>query len=601
MKKLLLKSILLLCALVVGTSAWADTVTRTENFSSSEASSDQYNCGSNISTAGNRKDWDYVWSYSGSGTVFSSGIKLGGSSATGSVTNTTMLSGISTGTSITIKVYAARWNTDSGNLTVTYNGSSESKAPANSAITSTSNLYSASDFSSSTNFTITKAADVTSFTIASSAKRILIDKVEVIYEESSGKLANELAWSAASKSVTYSETPYDLPTLSNPHSLAVTYESSNESVATVASDGTVTIKNVTGSTNISAHTDGDATYAAGTVSYTLNVTQKVIIEDGVFNFGYGNDYGSGMTQSSSIIENESETWTAGNVTLVVANRYAWNTDGKMVLYKKVASVSAAGSITLSCPDGKAITQIEFTGPYTGTGALSNMAANIGTYTVTSTSAIWTGAAQSVSFSASNSTYINTVTVTYGSTVPVTITSGSGFATLFTNSALDFSTLSSELKAYTATVSENTVTLTEVDDIPANTGVVLKGDVKTHAVPVSASSSTAQGNLTGNTSAATAYNAFDGYDLYMLALNGEGKAQFTKVISGSVAAGKAFLKLATSSGARELNVVFADEETTGVNEVKTQKADGQYFNLAGQRVAQPTKGLYIVNGKKVVIK
>jgi len=26
-----------------------------------------------------------------------------------------------------------------------------------------------------------------------------------------------------------------------------------------------------------------------------------------------------------------------------------------------------------------------------------------------------------------------------------------------------------------------------------------------------------------------------------------------------------------------------------------------FNLAGQRVAQPTKGLYIVNGKKIVIK
>ncbi len=30
-------------------------------------------------------------------------------------------------------------------------------------------------------------------------------------------------------------------------------------------------------------------------------------------------------------------------------------------------------------------------------------------------------------------------------------------------------------------------------------------------------------------------------------------------------------------------------------------DGVFYNIAGQRVAQPTKGLYIVNGKKVVIK
>lgn len=51
-------------------------------------------------------------------------------------------------------------------------------------------------------------------------------------------------------------------------------------------------------------------------------------------------------------------------------------------------------------------------------------------------------------------------------------------------------------------------------------------------------------------------------------------------------------------------VFLDfDEPTGVNEVRGQKKDvrSDFFNLAGQRVAQPTKGLYIVNGKKVIIK
>ena len=52
------------------------------------------------------------------------------------------------------------------------------------------------------------------------------------------------------------------------------------------------------------------------------------------------------------------------------------------------------------------------------------------------------------------------------------------------------------------------------------------------------------------------------------------------------------------------LIFDDEETTGVNEVRSTNFTNntnEYFNLAGQRVANPTKGLYIVNGKKVVIK
>lgn len=596
-KLLLLKSLLLLCALVVGTNAWAGTVTRTENFSSSEASTNQYDCNSAISTASNQTDWDYAWTPSGSGTVFKNGIKLGKSGGTGSVANTTMLSGISTGTSITIKVYAARWNTDTGNLTVTYNGSSESKAPANSAITTTTNTYSALDFSSSTNFTITKAASVTSFTIASSAKRILIDKVEVVYEDGPAKSANDLAWSVASKSVTYSETPYNLPTLSNPHSLVVTYESSNESVATVASDGTVTVKNVTGSTTISAHTDGDATYAAGTVSYTLNVTQKVILEDGVFNFGFGEDYGSGMSEGTTIDENE-ETWTSGNITMYVAGRNCWYNDGTFRLYKESGGVDA-GSVTLNCPSDKAITRIEFTGPYTSTGALSNITPNKGTYTVTSSSAIWTGAAQSVTFTTgSNSTYINTITVTYGSTI--SITPAKEYTTLTSALNLDFTSVSSDLKAYIATeVSGSAVQMVQVNKVPAGTGLVLKATTPGTAVNVPVFDGTSPDDVSGNKMAgsATSTTAIAENGGYILS-NGF----FQPATAGTLAAGKAYLNIAVSAGARSLEMNF-DDETTGVDDVRNKMSDGrsEYFNLAGQRVAQPTKGLYIVNGKKYVIK
>ena len=56
------------------------------------------------------------------------------------------------------------------------------------------------------------------------------------------------------------------------------------------------------------------------------------------------------------------------------------------------------------------------------------------------------------------------------------------------------------------------------------------------------------------------------------------------------------------GAHILSILFDD--ATGIEKVEKDasvKENGEFFNLAGQRVAQPTKGLYIVNGKKVVVK
>ena len=49
------------------------------------------------------------------------------------------------------------------------------------------------------------------------------------------------------------------------------------------------------------------------------------------------------------------------------------------------------------------------------------------------------------------------------------------------------------------------------------------------------------------------------------------------------------------------VLTVTESTTGIAEVRSQKEEGNgtYFNLAGQRVGQPSKGLYIQKGKKFV--
>lgn len=72
-------------------------------------------------------------------------------------------------------------------------------------------------------------------------------------------------------------------------------------------------------------------------------------------------------------------------------------------------------------------------------------------------------------------------------------------------------------------------------------------------------------------------------------------------SNTVAAGKAYLSLPTAIASREF-FWFGEEETTGISAiVKDNKVVEGYYNLNGQRIEKPAKGLYIVNGKKVIIK
>lgn len=71
-------------------------------------------------------------------------------------------------------------------------------------------------------------------------------------------------------------------------------------------------------------------------------------------------------------------------------------------------------------------------------------------------------------------------------------------------------------------------------------------------------------------------------------------------TGTIGANKAYL---TYSGASQARSFFGFDETTGI-EMPTAEvidADAVVYDLQGRRVAQPTKGLYIVNGKKVIIK
>lgn len=190
-----------------------------------------------------------------------------------------------------------------------------------------------------------------------------------------------------------------------------------------------------------------------------------------------------------------------------------------------------------------------------------------------------------------------------------VTIGStGWATFSNSFATDFTDITVNAKIVTG-VSGSALTMTDVTGTAAaNTGLLLNADEGTYAIPLTTTGTnySSTNKLVAGTGAAVNYNSGAGYN-YVLAKNG-GVAVFQRIVEGTygsvtVAKGKAYLALASNPGAHELTLDFSGGGSTDIQLTKDmgQSADGVYYNLAGQRVVQPTKGLYIVNGKKVVIR
>jgi hypothetical protein len=228
---------------------------------------------------------------------------------------------------------------------------------------------------------------------------------------------------------------------------------------------------------------------------------------------------------------------------------------------------------------------------------SNATATASSTTVTVTP---TNGALPISATASGACGFTAVKVYYETAASVTLTPAKTYTTLTSSHALDFTSVSSDLKAYIATeVSGVNVQMTPVKKVPAGTGLVLKATTPGSAVNVPVFDGTSPDDVSSNKMAGSATETI------AIAANGGyilSSGIFQPASAGTLAAGKAYLNIAVSS-ARELVMNFDEDETTVVADVRSKIADGrsEYFNLAGQRVAQPTKGLYIVNGKKVILK
>lgn len=161
-----------------------------------------------------------------------------------------------------------------------------------------------------------------------------------------------------------------------------------------------------------------------------------------------------------------------------------------------------------------------------------------------------------------------------------------------------------VKVYTAKVNEakSAVVLTEVPAssvIAKGTPVLVGAEEGSYTFAASAGEAATVEN--NDLKAATADTKGNGSTIYAL-VEQDGKAVFAPLKEGvAVSVGHAYLELPAASATRFYSIQFGGE-TTGINEVNAAaKADGAYYTLQGVKTSKAAKGIYIHNGKKVVIK
>ena len=181
---------------------------------------------------------------------------------------------------------------------------------------------------------------------------------------------------------------------------------------------------------------------------------------------------------------------------------------------------------------------------------------------------------------------------------------SGFATFSNQNSTAYSGATACKAALDYANSTITCTALTNNEAPAATGILLRGEASASVkVFYTGSNAVAGNNLHATTKAdGTTEDMEVGYLYYVL--SGD---TFKKYTGAALAANKAFFKVDESTevvSGKEWSIVFEDEngDVTGIKKVNGSQLNiDTYYDLSGRKVAQPTKGLYIVNGRKVIVK
>lgn len=209
------------------------------------------------------------------------------------------------------------------------------------------------------------------------------------------------------------------------------------------------------------------------------------------------------------------------------------------------------------------------------------------------------AAGKLSFVAGGSSTIDCYDILIAICAPVSVTANAyGYQTFASDSPLDFSATST--KAYIATgESAGKVTMTKVTKVPAGTGVLLQCDADETIPVLSGDADDVSANkFVRGTGAAVAKGTTT--NRYVLGVDGSSVAFYQiNATSATVSTSQAYLEIPATAARLTISL---EDETTGLKTIDNELTiDNVVYDLQGRRVAQPTKGLYIVNGKKVIVK
>ncbi|MBQ9640473.1 MAG: hypothetical protein IJV06_02805 [Bacteroidaceae bacterium] len=390
---------------------------------------------------------------------------------------------------------------------------------------------------------------------------------------------------------------------------AITVTSADESIATV--EGLTITPQAVGTVTITVATAENLNYYAGSKTFTLTVKapegsdKAPAAATTLFNETFDESNGSGGRDNtfggnvgtSSLTGKLDETWTTiGN-----------NGASECI---KLGTSSAAGTVKTG--------NISLTGNGTLTFAAAGWSSGTNTVTVTATGATLSGDTEVTLTNSTWNSYTVNITEATGN-VQITFSmkrgflddvkvesvggaanvtaplNASGYATFCSQYPLDLDNMENGTAWIVKSVADDGAIKFEqaTGTVKGGTPLFLMGDAgATVTIPSVDSNVTPAGNLLVGTLAPTYVS--DGYGL-------SGNT-FMTINAGVVPAGKAYLPTGVMASGAKPRFVFGEEDATGIQTVKTGgQLDGIIYNLRGQRVANPVKGIYIQNGKKILVK
>ena len=408
----------------------------------------------------------------------------------------------------------------------------------------------------------------------------------------------------------------------------VTIQSGNTNIATVS--GLVITPVAVGSVTITINTEATDIWHAGSATFTLNITAPEGSATAANSYVFNETFDGFVTNSSNATtqggnDNGQETgndiWygNAGASAFQAINcdESGWTVTKGGAGYQcaKFGSSSEAGSAitrSITVENGKTYNLTFKAAPWneettrmsvTATGAtVSGLSTDAMTrfqwndYTATVTA---TAESITLTFSADkNRFFLDEVKLSTNTTISVTL-NGSGYATYCSQYPLDFSNASGYSAWQITDVNSTTeeITFSQITGkIKGGTGILLKGPATNPRTTITLTSADSDTVLDDNLLVGTMAPTYVAANQYY-GLSGD---TFVKVNPGTVPVGKALLPASVVDGAGA-RLTFVFEDASGIANINVNDNDNRYYDLQGRRVAAPQKGLYIVNGKKVVMK